>query len=355
MSHFLCSIGKKNINALRVKCANVDEGCEWEGIIGSLEEHVTTCKFAVVPCPKECKDDNGIKNVVKKDLDGHLENCPNRDSKCEFCGEQGTYALTQIHRQTCTRKPLKCPNAECTRLMLRSEIQDHLDGECEYTEIPCKYRNIGCSVKAARRNIVMHEQDDDKLHLHLALDVVSELKSADISQKKAAGMTFKLPNYQQKKEQNAKIISPVFYTSTNGYSVAVRVDLQGHGEASGTHISAFALVLAGEHDRELSWPFQGSITFALLNQLEDKNHFEKTLNVEGSHNVQPGDLGRGYFKFVPHSRLSHDPLTNTQYLMDDTLYFTVSVEVANYKPWLECSAIAQKQDSLCHKRNETPK
>ena len=37
-----------------------------------------------------------------------------------------------------------------------------------------------------------------------------------------------------------------------------------------------------------------------------------------------------------HSALGYDAKKNTQYLKDDTLYFRVSVAVADHKPWLEC-------------------
>ena len=41
--------------------------------------------------------------------------------------------------------------------------------------------------------------------------------------------------------------------------------------------------------------------------------------------------------FIPHSALGHDPVKNTQYLKDDTLYFRVFVEVVDHKPWLQCA------------------
>ena len=34
-----------------------------------------------------------------------------------------------------------------------------------------------------------------------------------------------------------------------------------------------------------------------------------------------------YHQFIPHSSLDHNQATNTQYLLDDALYFSVSVEV----------------------------
>ncbi len=101
--------------------------------------------------------------------------------------------------------------------------------------------------------------------------------------------------------------------------------------------------MKGDNDDSLSWPFTGRVTVELLNQLEDKNHYRKTLpftaDNECSQRVVDGERGEGYGypKFISHTDLAHKPLTNTQYLKDDTLIFRVSAEAPNYKPWLECT------------------
>ena len=73
----------------------MERGCEWVGTVGTLEEHVVTCGVTLVPCPKQCKDDNDeVKRFMRKALDKHLNNdCPNRYYECQHkCGEKGTYA-----------------------------------------------------------------------------------------------------------------------------------------------------------------------------------------------------------------------------------------------------------------------
>ena len=104
--------GNRDIKALQVKCSNVDRKCKWVGTVGTLEAHVAICEFTLVPCTNGCKDNkNEIAHFMKKDLDKHLENCPNRDHKCEYCGEKGTYAhITQVHDNICEEKIVPCPN-----------------------------------------------------------------------------------------------------------------------------------------------------------------------------------------------------------------------------------------------------
>jgi TNF receptor-associated factor 4 len=110
----------------------------------------------------------------------------------------------------------------------------------------------------------------------------------------------------------------------------------GYNEGRATHLSVYAFLLKGKYDSELTWPFVGEVTVTLLNQLENRNHFVKTIVVGTERNVQAHD-NWGYPKFISNSKLGRDPVENTQYLKDDALYFRVSVNVSNQKSWLECT------------------
>ena len=135
-----------------------------------------------------------------------------------------------------------------------------------------------------------------------------------------AKFTFILSNYKRKKLANKLFTSPFFYTSPNGYKIAVRVYANGNSSGQGTHVSVCAFICNEKYHVR---PFFGEVKVALLNQLEDKNHYCK--------------VGRVFPKFITHSALAHDSVKNIQYLKNDALYFRVSVEVADHKPWLQCT------------------
>ena len=319
-----------------MKCDNVERNCQWEGTVGTLEAHVATCEFTLLPCPKECKDDkNEILHFMRKDLDTHLENdCPNRDHECKYCGEKGTYAhITQVHDKVCELKILPCPN-KCTKTMQRQDIEKHVHSECEDAVIACDYRIIGCDTELKRKDMAAHEQED-KLHLNMAIKAVQTLQKRS---RASTFMTFKVPDYRNKKEHNATYTSPSFYTSSNGYHMAIRIYANGTGDGMNKSISVFSYFL--QYDIKLNWPFVGKIKVTLLNQLEDNNHHTIILDIKSTHNVKAERNGDtcGYFEFVPHSQLAHDRVKNTQYLKDDALYFRVSVDIPDHKPWLECTA-----------------
>ena len=344
----------REIKAFPITC-NINKKCEWEGTVGSLEEHKTACKFALVPCPKLC---NSVE-FMRKNLHKHLKKCPNRDHECPLCGEKGGYvSMTQDHDKSCKKQPVPCPG--CGDAVERQQVPEHVS-KCPHTVIPCKYKGIGCDAELERKDMAAHEQDD-KLHLHMALDTVTSQQDAMDQQRDAIEQqedaieqqqdainllqddvrtlqkyktpTFALTEYQKKKEAKNGFSSPSFYTRPNGYHMKIRVHANGDGTCVGTHVSVFAHILGGRYDARLNWPFVGQVTVTLLNQLENDNHHTKTINFTSQKNAMAGkNLGTPWF--ISHHKLAHDPDENTQYLKDDTLYFRVNAEVADHKPWLE--------------------
>ena len=295
---------------------------------------MATCKFTLLPCPNQCKDDNDkIIHFMRKDLNKHLRNeCPNRDHKCEYCGEKGTYAhITQVHDKICKQKILPCPN-KCAKTMPRQDIEKHVELECEYTVIACKFKDIGCTTEMKRGDMAAHEKNDG-FHLSIALNAVVELQEKVLKLESASNITFKQPKFQESKVDNKSFTSHSFYTNPGGYHMAIEVHANGSHIGKGTHVSVYASILEGKYDTELSWPFVGKVTLTLLNQMEDKNHVKKVLTIERAIRAKVGE-DWGLTKFISHSKLAHDRVKNTQYLKDDTLYFSVSVEVSDHKPWL---------------------
>ena len=58
----------------------------------------------------------------------------------------------------------------------RGLVDDHVKCECDYTDVPCKYRSFGCNVKRKKRDMPAHEQDDKEIHLDMAMDTTLEIK-----------------------------------------------------------------------------------------------------------------------------------------------------------------------------------
>ena len=334
--------GRREINALQVRCANSERGCQWTGTVGTLDNHIASCQFALVPCPNKCDKDKGAGELllIRKHLDQHLKTkCQKRAYKCPHCGENGTFvSITEDHDQVCEKKIVACPNkgSGCSLSMERGKTQEHVSSDCEYTEVACVYESLGCGVRMLRKDIIEHQENEDKGHLHLVLKTVVAREEQHKALSEGEAVVFHLPGYASKKDKNERFYSTPFYTHPGGYKMCICIDANGSGDGKGTHVSVYTKILEGRYDNQVHWPFLGTVTYELLNQLGDDNHHRVVIIHGVADNMRVG-RSRGSPKFLPHSSLGHNPATNTQYLLDDTLYFRVSVKVDNHKPWLVCT------------------
>ncbi len=78
------------------------------------------------------------------------------------------------------------------------------------------------------------------------------------------------------------------------------------------------------------WPFKGTVTVELLNQLQDAGHERVNIKVQ-----KIGGCGWDSLFFIPHSKLPYNAAANTCYLINDSLHFKVTVEENNCRPWLQ--------------------
>ena len=141
-----------------------------------------------------------------------------------------------------------------------------------------------------------------------------------------------MTNFEQHKIDSDYCYSPPFYTHLQGYKMCLNVNANGWSKGKGTHVSVFAYLMRGEFDDHLKWPFQGVVTVAMLNQLEDNNHTTDTIRfTESTKNkvisrVMEGErapTGRGIPTFIAHTELNYNPTKNCQYLKYNCLRFRI--------------------------------
>lgn len=244
-----------------------------------------------------------------------------------------TSPIVPIGKRDIQALVVRCPNDGCDETMERCDARDHVT-KCPHTLISCKYEHIGCTTELKRKDKAAHEQDD-KFHLHIALETVDALKEESQTMKNKGSVTVAVTDFQKKKSADSTYASPPFYTHPHGYHMALLVYANGFHAGRGTHVSAAIILLKGRYDAGLKWPITGQLTITMLNQLENKNHRSDVLNITEKDSVRLGSCW-GNRQFTPHSALTYNPAKNIQYLKDDTLYFRVSMEVADRKPWLDC-------------------
>jgi TNF receptor-associated factor 4 len=180
-----------------------------------------------------------------------------------------------------------------------------------------------------------HETSSDEFHLNMAMDKIATMEKSLTSRQL---VIFRLDNFKKMKSENDAYYSPTFYTGPCGYRLGIKVLPNGYGDGYSTNLAVFALVLKGDYDRDLKWPFIGTIACTLCNQLKDRGHHTGLVHFTHVGNRVPGSSW-GFEKFIPHSVLAGNESKDVQYLKDDALYFRVSVQVGDLKTWLQCTAV----------------
>ena len=139
-----------------------------------------------------------------------------------------------------------------------------------------------------------------------------------------------MTNFEQHKTDSDCWYSLPFYTYPQGYKMCLCVNANGDGDGKGTHVSVYAHLMRGEFDDNLKWPFQGHVTVALLNQMEDNDHttktirFTETMEAKYVGRVTDGERAGGWgYDFIAHTDLNYIPAKNRQYLKYDCLQFRI--------------------------------
>ena len=153
---------------------------------------------------------------------------------------------------------------------------------------------------------------------------------------------FTLTEFTKRKQLDNTYCSPSFYSHPNGFKLCFEVYANGYGNGKGTHISIFALLMKGDYDNNLQWPFESDIVIELLNWKENSQHnceekirFTTWTDSDGSSTGSRVTTGKystkckGSHRFISHSSLVFNPDTNKEYLQDDCLRLRV-VDVAVY-------------------------
>ena len=145
-------------------------------------------------------------------------------------------------------------------------------------------------------------------------------------------MIWKIPQFSQRKAdaENGKytsIFSPPFYSGRYGYKMCLRLYIMGDGIGKGTHLSLFFVVMRGEFDNILQWPFTHKVTFKLINQAGGRDIVDT---------FQPDPMSSSFRK--PKSDMniasgcpcfvSHTELERGGFIVDDAVFIKCTVDTS---------------------------
>ena len=145
-------------------------------------------------------------------------------------------------------------------------------------------------------------------------------------------MIWKIPQFSQRKAdaQNGKytsIFSLPFYSGRYGYKMCLRLYIMGDGIGKGTHLSLFFVVMRGEFDNILQWPFTHKVTFKLINQAGGRDIVDtfQPDPMSSSFRKPKSDMNiaSGCPRFV-----SHTELERGGFVVDDTIFIKCTIDTS---------------------------
>lgn len=148
---------RRLINEIVIKCTN--EQCEVQCTKANMEKHLESCLYQAVSCPNS----PSCKNLIRKDLDEHINNeCEFRIIDCILmCGTRIMLneLYDHIHR-VCPKSLIPCKN-NCGEVVERGELIYHVNSKCKNEVISCLYKQTliyqnGCDIKLKRGDMPDH-------------------------------------------------------------------------------------------------------------------------------------------------------------------------------------------------------
>lgn len=151
-------------------------------------------------------------------------------------------------------------------------------------------------------------------------------------------LIWKIKDFGKRREAEVKgqppcLSSVPFHTGRCGYKMAVKAYLNGDGDGRGTHLSLYVVLMPGDFDALLPWPFGQTVTLSVLDQSGARKHRSLSFRPEPTANSfqQPNadaisNVASGFSRFVPLSKLETTP--NSVFVRDDTLFVKVRVDLA---------------------------
>uniref|UniRef100_A0A8D0AAY9 TNF receptor-associated factor n=1 Tax=Sander lucioperca TaxID=283035 RepID=A0A8D0AAY9_SANLU len=338
------------------KCKHRESSCDFcktKMPLTDLQKHKeTVCPAFPVSCPNLCS----FSSLPRSELSNHQHDCPKAQVCCQF------------HRYGCTFKGLNqdlrthesASAAEHLRMMANrnSTLENKVSTvACGFTKLlatilwevrfilvklimACRaasliYFNQILSVWICTSLETQLNRHDDMLSVHEIRLADMDLRFQVLETASYNGtLIWKIRDYKRRKQEavaakTLSLYSQPFYTGYFGYKMCARVYLNGDGMGKGTHLSLFFVVMRGEYDALLPWPFKQKVTLMLMDQGPTRKHLGDAFKPDPNSSsfrrpVAEMNIASGCPLFV-----SQSVLETGSYIRDDTIFIKVTVDTSD--------------------------
>ena len=142
-------------------------------------------------------------------------------------------------------------------------------GHSTYNQSTSEPSNIDSKMMQVMKSVEELQRTTSMMKVHL-----SELElqlQASLASTHTGSFLWRIPEVARRKRDAfdgriTSIYSPPFYSGRNGYKMCIRAYLNGDGIGFNTHLSVFFVLMRGEYDPLLKWPFESKVSLILVDQ-----------------------------------------------------------------------------------------
>ncbi|XP_042372115.1 TNF receptor-associated factor 3-like, partial [Plectropomus leopardus] len=260
----------------QVSCQFIRYGCTFKGLNQDLRQHEST--FAAEHLRMMSSRTSSLENKVE-DIKGELLErykvlpaLSSRLSELENQNEELREKNRQTEQKLATMQKLMSSHSE-KLLEVELELRSLRALRDEVENLRGTLENVRTRLNALEQG--GRSGTGSTTHTLASLETqlsVHEIRLADMDLRFQVLETasyngtliWKIRDYKRRKQEavaakTLSLYSQPFYTGYFGYKMCARVYLNGDGMGKGTHLSLFFVVMRGEYDALLPWPFKQKV------------------------------------------------------------------------------------------------
>lgn len=365
----------REILVLDCYCTYQNNGCSWKGKVNNVEAHEESCQFSPQKC-YYCEAD-----VKRSTMDNHLDSCDKwtSDKRCLYIGctyqprsvadlkdhmQEEALSHAMLHTSLITKIrsefgaheeawKIKDKQMETIVEELKNQIKllmtyttdlqnkydaktKKLESRISQLETASSSNQLtqGDTLDVSKSTPVsatnMRELRDTVTALNTDLSELNLRQQVFENVSYSGKLLWKISNISQRLHKantgaiTALHSAPVF-TSQYGYKFCTRLYLNGDGMGKRSHVSLFFVMMKGEYDNLLEWPFTRQITFRMISQSNPQDDVIESFCPDPKSSsfkkpINDMNVASGCPLFV-----TKEKLTNGGYIKDDTLFIEVTV------------------------------
>ena len=218
------------------------------------------------------------------------------------------------------------------RLQSQIELQSRAKPQHQSTVGSCESRAFEAGGVTESRLVQLEKKIKDIERQTAMMKVhVSELElqlQASLASTHNGSFLWRIPDIARRKrdaveERITSIYSPPFYTGRNGYKMCILAYLNGDGIGYKTHFSIFFVLMKGEYDPLLKWPFESKVSLILVDQ-NHRKHIVQTFKLPSFQRPRSDmNVASGCPQFA-----KLNVLEDESYNKDDVLYIKCIIDIS---------------------------